>query len=378
MAKIAYINRRFKSESVTMIRQAEEICQEYAVQGLRLTLRQIYYQFVARGLMPNRQSEYKRLGALLSDARLAGDFDWGFMIDRTRRVSSLSHWDSPEEIVQASASSYRLDRWESQPAYVEVWIEKDALSGVIEGPCKALDVPFLSCRGYTSQSEVWQAGQRLARHMNDGKDVHIIHLGDHDPSGIDMTRDIEDRLTLFTEHHAYNGNLTIHRIALNMDQIQQYNPPPNPAKLTDSRAQGYIERFGRESWELDALNPTIIGDLIRDTIEPLIDPLIWEDVEAREDEGRAQLDQIVEYWEDIPVMISLKEAFPNPDDLLSNRERIEDVLKLEDEEGLVPVDIIRERLESAYEAFMGLEAFDALQRDALIDRMVAALEREAI
>ena len=172
-----------------------------------------------------------------------------------------SHWDSPKDIISACASQFRLDTRLTQDTYIEVWIEKDALVGVLEGVCTELDVPYFSCRGYTSQSAVWRAANRV-KSMAAGRvgRAVIIHLGDHDPSGIDMTRDIQTRLEIF------GCSAHVDRIALNMDQVTEYSPPPNPAKITDSRYDAYVEEYGEESWELDALDPRSIYELIRQTI----------------------------------------------------------------------------------------------------------------
>ena len=257
---------------------------EYHRQGYDLTLRQLYYQFVSRDLLPNTQKSYKRLGGILNDARLAGLVDWDAIVDRTRNRRLLTRWENPAQIIDACVNSYHVDRWDGQPFRPEVWIEKDALVGVIQGVCNELDVPYFACRGYVSQSEQWRAGQRFRRDMRNGQDVVIFHLGDHDPSGIDMTRDNGDRLEMFSE-----AGIRVERLALNADQVAQYNPPPNPTKLTDSRAAGYLEEHGDESWELDALEPSVISDLIRQAVEGLIDWDIWDETKAREDEGRELL-----------------------------------------------------------------------------------------
>ena len=191
---IKYIEKRFNPSSLAIIEKANEIIEDYSAQGFDLTLRQIYYQFVARDLISNEQKEYKRLGSIISDGRLAGLISWEAIVDRTRHVRSNSHWSGPREIVEGCAAQFRLDGWEGQPNRVEVWIEKDALIGVIENVCRKLDVPFFSCRGYTSQSEMWGASQRLLEHSKvNGQNNIIIHLGDHDPSGIDMTRDLTEQ-----------------------------------------------------------------------------------------------------------------------------------------------------------------------------------------
>ena len=283
MPRICYVEKNFRESSLAIVAQANEIIEEYTAQGFDLTLRQLYYQFVSRDLISNIQKEYKRLGSIINDARLAGLIDWDSLVDRTRNLQSLAHWTSPSQIVNSCASQYRIDRWEGQPIRPEVWIEKDALLGVISEVCEKLDVPYFSCRGYTSQSEMWGAAQRTEQYE---QPTLIIHLGDHDPSGIDMTRDIRDRLAMFM------GGLEVKRIALNMDQVDKYTPPPNPAKLTDSRIGAYIAEFGEESWELDALEPQVLVDLVEKTILSVRDDDIWDEAEAEEDEAKAILSRV--------------------------------------------------------------------------------------
>lgn len=301
--KIAYISKRFSKTSKAIIAHAAQICSDYAAQGFDLTLRQLYYQFVSRGLLPNRQSEYKRLGSVVNDARMAGLLDWNYIVDRTREMKERSHWEDPAGIIESAAKSYGIDQWEGQECKVEVWIEKDALIGVIERVCRDLDVPYFSCRGYTSQSEMWRAAKRLMLYARDGghKPV-ILHLGDHDPSGIDMTRDIRERLTLFMEAHGFDA-VEVKRIALTMQQIQQYNPPPNPAKLTDSRIQDYITEHGYDSWELDALDPVVMSDLIRREVESLMDIDLWTERVDLEEEGRNLLIEASARWSDVSKLL---------------------------------------------------------------------------
>lgn len=299
MPKIAYTTKGFKPASYAKIVTANEILEEYSAQGYELTLRQLYYQFVSRGLIANRQAEYDKLGLLVSEARLAGLVDWRHIVDRTRgMLSTDGNSESPEAEVASLAGGYSLPRWDTQPRRVEVWIEKDALVGVIAKPCRDLCLDYLSCRGYTSQSEMWRAAMRHVSYMREGQEVHILHLGDHDPSGLDMTRDIRERLDLFCSGHGYPAP-EVHRIALNMDQIEQYGPPPNPAKLSDSRAWDYVQEHGEDSWELDALEPTVIGALITEHAEALIDREEWEKVDEQEEEERRALELVSERWAEV-------------------------------------------------------------------------------
>lgn len=294
MPKIAYIDRDFAPATRETIATANGIIEEYAAQGFQLTLRQLYYQFVSRGLIANKQSEYSRLGSVINDGRLAGLIDWESIVDRTRNLKALPTWADPQSILKAVASQYREDRWRDQDTRLEVWIEKDALVGVIEGVCKENQVPFFSCRGYTSQSEMWSAAMRFKEYAAAGQNVHVIHLGDHDPSGKDMSRDIGDRITLFMGDDG--SGFSMNRIALNMNQVEQYNPPPNPAKITDSRAKQYILKYGRESWELDALEPTVLAALIRREIGKYRDVDKWAVAASEEDENKDKLQTVSTRW----------------------------------------------------------------------------------
>lgn len=272
MPKIMYVEKQFQSKTLKLIDLANNIIKEYRQQGFSLTLRQLYYQLVARGVIPNTQRDYKRLGSIINDARLAGEVDWYAIEDRTRALQGNQHWSSPTEIIEAAIDGYKINKWLNQSYRVEAWIEKDALVGVISGICRTLDIDYFSCRGYTSASEMWKAGQRLKRYWSRGYKPLVLHLGDHDPSGIDMTRDIDDRLKLFS-----GGGVFVKRIALTMDQVEEHGPPPNPAKITDSRFEGYVVEYGKECWELDALEPRVMCDLIEDEVLDVRDEDLWEE-----------------------------------------------------------------------------------------------------
>ena len=287
MPKICYIQKNFRREALFMIDRANEIIEEYQIEGLKLTLRQLYYQFVSRDWLPNQQKEYKRLGKIISDARLAGLVDWTAIEDRTRNLTQYYHNTDPGDAVQDALRYFSLDKWQDQEYRPEVWIEKEALIGVISGICKALDVPCFACKGYVSSSEMWDAAGRFQRYETEGQTPVIIHLGDHDPSGVDMTRDIADRLDLFM------GGLKVERIALNYDQIEEYAPPPNPVKFKDPRSANYPYR---ESWELDALEPKILQGLIRNTVANYMDFDILENIKQTEKEYRKILENIVDNW----------------------------------------------------------------------------------
>jgi hypothetical protein len=330
VSRLAYEAWNPGADALSMVHTANVICQEYAEQGYDLTLRQLYYQFVARDLLPNNLRSYKRLGDYVNRARMAGLMDWSFIVDRTRNLRSTSHWADPASVIQAAADSYRIDKWATQDVRVEVWVEKEALAGIVERSADEHDVAWFACRGYVSQSEQWAAGQRFLRYLQAGQRVVILHLGDHDPSGIDMTRDVRDRLTTFVMHdwlrhhradlgseavsysqilrhmvlegvplHADQMPIEVRRIALNMDQVEEYDPPPNPAKLTDSRAEKYIAEYGDESWELDALDPTVLAGLITEHIAGIRDDQLYDALADRELGELESLAVIAEQYDQI-------------------------------------------------------------------------------
>ncbi len=326
MPCICYVKKSFRSDTVAIIEKANRVIADYQRQGYKLTLRQLYYQFVAKDLLPdswidreynlkqglpedtkNTMKNYKHLGDIINDGRLAGLIDWNAIEDRTRNLQSHSSWASPHSIVRACADQYTVDLWAEQSTHVEVWIEKEALVGVIEGVCTELQVPYFACRGYTSQSEMWEAAQRLKRHEKSRHDTVIIHLGDHDPSGLDMTRDIQDRLQLF------GSTVNVDRIALTWDQIEQYNPPPNPAKTTDARYASYQEQYGDDSWELDALEPRILSDLIRTAVQSRIDDELWQEALERQQVGRDQLSRVSSHWDSVVTYLGNGDGEEGPD-----------------------------------------------------------------
>jgi hypothetical protein len=240
-----FVGTRFRGDSLDLINIINDVLDDYSQQGYDLSLRQLYYQLVSRGYIENSQKSYSRIGDLVSDGRLAGLIDWDMIVDRGRVSIANTHWNSPADIVDAAASQYKIDKWEDQPNHIEVMVEKQALEGVLIPVCRKLDVTFRANKGYTSQSMMYRLGKELAQIQESGKDIHVLYFGDHDPSGLDMDRDVQERIALFS-----GRSVVFERLALKYDQVQILKPPENPAKITDSRAKQYIRMYGASSWEL--------------------------------------------------------------------------------------------------------------------------------
>jgi len=297
--KEKFIDHNFAKSSIDLITKANEIVSEYVADGFVLTLRQLYYQMVARDIIENKTQSYKRLGAILNDARYAGLVDWSALEDRTRNLKSQSHWTDPADIIYSAARSFALDKWSTQKQRPEIWVEKEALAGIVERAGQTNDVSYLSCRGYMSASEMYEAAQRIRARRRAGQETLIIYLGDHDPSGLDMSDgDIPKRFETFLSKYGQSP-VEVNRVALNWDQIEQYQPPPNPAKETDSRFAAYQDQFGDESWELDALDPNTLLTLIQDAIDAIKDQDAFEERAALEAGQRRILTAASERWEDV-------------------------------------------------------------------------------
>ena len=299
MPKIQYKEISFRQKSLDLIELINSVIDEYSAQGYELTLRQAYYQLVARGYIENNERSYKNIGSLINDGRLAGLIDWNSITDRTRNLRNRAHWDQPQDVIYSAKYSYLLDKWEGQPNYVEVWVEKDALVDIVGQACQPIDTPYFSCRGYTSQSEMWTAARRFLR-QNQREGRYIIHLGDHDPSGIDMTRDIQERLEMF------GADVYVKRVALTMNQVTTYNPPPNPAKITDSRCGKYIDQYGEESWELDALEPQMLTKLITNEVTALRDDAIYQAICDREEAEKHELQTVADEYQKVISFLSVE------------------------------------------------------------------------
>lgn len=290
--KETFIKRTFSAANAYTIEIVNQILSEYKQQGFRLSLRQLYYQMVARSYIENSLRSYKNLGNLVSNARQAGFVDWHMIEDRNRTTATQAHWNNPAEIVDAAARQFRVDKWESQPYHIEVMVEKDALSGVLEPVCRGLDIGITANKGYCSSSTMYEIGKRLCYKHIVGKNITVIYLGDHDPSGIDMTRDIEERLQLYSGVDC----IEVIRLALNWDQIELWKPPENPAKETDSRYAAYVEQYGDSSWELDAVEPAELARLVNRAVMKRRVENLWQIEEKREEKMRRELyDFIAKY-----------------------------------------------------------------------------------
>lgn len=316
-----------KVSRVEIVRRAREIGEEYQRQGLVLTVRQLYYQFVARGILGSGQNIYKRIVSTLSEARVRGDFPMRLIEDRGRDAGAgdaVVLEDDVERAIARAGESLRsfpswfleCGRWQGQPKFVSVWVEKEALTGVFEGPCKDLGVGLFACRGYPSVSSLHQWMRHAAEASEtrtprtraytdkDGRRVQgrtsgvaeeavILYFGDHDPDGLEIPHSCLRTIEEMREYGTAPSGLpavTLRRVALTRAQIDQYNPPPFPAKESSARYAKYVRETGLdEAWELDALDPATLNALIREAVDAEFDEDIYRINEERIEERRGEL-----------------------------------------------------------------------------------------
>ena len=288
---------------------AAAIVREYQASGLQLTVRQIYYQFVARGLLESGQRVYKRLVKILTDARYSGELDLDAIEDRTRTChpGHFTRDDRNAAVALDRAASWiqsmprallARDRWFGQDTHVSVWVEKEALAGIFEPICDELGVSWMACKGSPSVSALWRwikSANTAADWMTDDHVRHVIlYFGDHDPTGFMIPRSAQDGIDKLCSVSGHDVDLEVRRVALNMDQVQRYSPPPFWAKTTDSRFEGYVrEHDTQEAWELDALEPTVLRSLVRDEVNALFDYGVHEELAQEIADERERLRELM-------------------------------------------------------------------------------------
>ena len=259
--------------TLDLIESAKQILAAYHP----MTLRQVYYQLVSQQIINNSEAEYNRLSRALVVARKEGFIPWEWIEDRLRQPRGVSMWRDLPEYIEVILYSYRKDIWEEQPNYLEVWLEKQALSAVFEEVLEEYGITLNVGRGYDGWSSIYEAAKRYrVREMN-GQDVTILYFGDLDPSGADMPRSLEERLGFFESYPE------IVRCALTFDDVERYNLPPAPAKKGDTRSKEFIRRYGDIAVELDALPVEILRQRIKNAIERRLDFEAFQEVLSEEE-----------------------------------------------------------------------------------------------
>lgn len=341
-------------DKATVVSSIIKISEEYMNNNDTLTLRQLYYQLVSRDIIPNHDKVYKKISSIKDDIVYSGLVDWDAFEDRGRKPIQAYYEYNIKDALRRTVRSYSLDKQLNQPIHIEVWTEKDAISSILDRVTRPYTIRLAVNKGYTSSTAMYEAYCRFVECIENGQKVRILYFGDHDPSGLDMIRDIRDRLTfMFTtgeqlpesdiiqdwwdrEEKTYydisylegyedlperfdnddystdlmrdfesgkvllwlteNDMFEIIPVGLTMQQIRQYNPPPNPAKITDPRAKDYVKIYGEVSWEVDALTPDTMRAMVGEAIIRHMDMDVYQKVVDRERSEIAEIKDIIDKY----------------------------------------------------------------------------------
>lgn len=347
--KLDKLGREWTESKAQILNDIIEITKRYQAKGFSLTLRQLYYQLVAADKIPNHDKVYKKLSKLKDDCVYSGLVDWALFEDRGRVPKIAYFEESIKGAIERTKEFYKLDRQKGQEKHIEVWTEKDAISDILKRVVDPYTIRLVINKGYSSSTAMYGAYQRFFQAIEEGKKIVILYFGDHDPSGLDMVRDIEERILFFLsngqrknkivrrvqdwlekeenpdldrlldEYYGLNDwmekredpetgeklevfnhwkayfktKLEVKHVGLTMEQIKEINPPHNPAKITDTRANKYIQKFGPKSWEVDALNPEVMTDIVREAILEEINHSTYLDTLEKEEQDLKKLKEII-------------------------------------------------------------------------------------
>jgi hypothetical protein len=290
--------RKFPSYE-EIVEASLEILRQY---DTPITLRQLYYRLVSRRMFPNTLNSYKRLSRTMVRARERGDIPLSAIEDRSRRILGRGDvgYSSVEEFLRRrikvlveSWKEFTMPMWEDQPYYLLISLEKDALSRLVSQVANRYAVRTFPTKGYPSFSYVLRMAHYIRGRLK-GKTTIILYLGDFDPSGVDIERDLTERLRRYGA-----GDFIVKRIALTRDQILEYQLPPMPVKRSDARAPRFVAAYGDEAVELDALDPNVLRRVITAAIEEYIDVELWKKREKEIEELKGWLRERLRSIEDV-------------------------------------------------------------------------------
>jgi hypothetical protein len=251
-----------------------------------MTVRQVFYQLVTRGVIEKTEDEYQRtIIRLLTDMRLEGDIPFNYIVDESRRVRITQTFDNVADAVAHTAKFYRRSALAQSDDYLEIWLEKDALAGVLWDVTSEYDVPLMVSRGMPSLTFLYSCARQIERAWLNGKQTYIYQFGDHDPSGVLIPQTIERRLGELCEQLHCDPPI-VQRVALTEDMIAEFNLPTRPTKRNGNT---HANRFEGDSVELDALPPSELRNLVRCVIECHVSPEETEALRAAEDSERELL-----------------------------------------------------------------------------------------
>lgn len=269
------------TETLEIVEQAKELLAALGV----MTLRHLYYLLISAGTIENSMRSYQALVRIISDARRRGEIDYGSLVDGTRNTVKPSSWSGLADFSDTVREAYRKDLWQEQEEYIELWCEKDAIVGVIDGITREYDVCIRPLRGYSSLTFIHHAAGQLNQIE---KPITVYYLGDHDPSGYDIERSAKESL-----HSMLETEVRWTRLAITKFDIKDYDLIPLPAKPHDTRYKAFVREYGTEAVELDALPPDVLRMRVRQEIEDHINMPAWKKLQEIEELERERWNAVM-------------------------------------------------------------------------------------
>jgi hypothetical protein len=253
-----------------------------------MTLRQLYYRLVSAGALNNHQKEYNRLKVLMGRLREEGDLPRTWIVDHVRTTYKPSSWSGLGEYGDSVRECYRKDFWSSLGCHVEILVEKDAVAGTLQPVTSKYDVALRVLRGYSSISF---AGEIADEWSDIDKPINAYYLGDYDPSGMDIERDVREKIQRY-------GNCEFEwtRLAILEDDFDEFDLIPLPIKLSDKRAASFLDQHGKHCAELDALPPTELRRRVEEAILSHVDREVWARLQNIEEIEKKTMQEYVDKW----------------------------------------------------------------------------------
>jgi len=276
-----------QKQSLQLLEQVKEIIESY---DFALTLRQIYYQLVAKQIISNQQKNYMKLSRLCVIGRDEEILPEDAFADRLRQVDKPSSYLDLADFMDTVKQAYRKDKWQNQDAYIEIWTEKDALRGVITPVTYAFDVNLLIVRGQVSRTAIYESYERFVEKIDEGKDCYLYYFGDFDPSGLSIYNSLTERIRNYGKA---GEDINFKRISLTSEQIKEYSLPSDPGKKSDPNYKRFVSEYGDNVVELDSLPPDVLRELIRDCIEENIAYELLAQVKENEIKEQTRLQEFV-------------------------------------------------------------------------------------
>ena len=289
-----------RRRTLAQVEQLERQIVEVLEQDNPQSVRHVFYRMTDPRLpepVEKTEAGYRQVQQRLALMRRSGHIPYGWITDATRSGSHVNTFSSPGEFLQRVSSLYRGNPWADCDQYCEVWTESRSLAGVVQGLCSELAVSLYPAGGFASMTLLYDAAQYIEQRASDKESAVVFYVGDYDPAGVLIDQSIEQELR---EHLPDGFPLEFQRIAVNEDQVIEYDLPTKPRKASDARRLDITETV-----EAEAMPAATLRELLRSSIEGLLPDGAVEDMDQTDEEEREGIERMAELLTDHGLSASL-------------------------------------------------------------------------